>query len=137
MFLAFALDLGVALLTAFLLDRLRRSKHPLARKLLGDVGSRWDPTHMGHAQLKSFGLRFLLFGLAACGVAALILVLSASPAPGSLMQAAAVVAGVTATVVAIMSLINAGHFALIAFGRRAAPARSHVHFPTVPPIAPE
>jgi hypothetical protein len=133
---ALALDFGVALLTAFLLDRLRRSKHPLARKLLVDVGSRWDPDLMGRPQLQSFALRFLLFGLAACAFAVLVIVASASFAPSSFMQVTCVVAGVAVTVVGIMSLINAGHFALIAFRRRAAPAQG-VHTTAVPPISPE
>ena len=106
------------LLTAVLLWLLRRSEHPVARKLLTDVGSKWDYTGMGTVQLRASARRCLLFGLAECSVAGLLLAVHERFLRATGVQVATVGIAVILIVASFMSLLNAGHFALLAFSRR-------------------
>ena len=137
MTLAFVLKLAFFVAVPTLLWLLRRSDHPLARKLLRNVGPRTDHATMNSAQLQTTARRFLFFGLAAGSAAALLFAMAQQSARSDEAQAATAVVVIILVIGAGLFLLNSAHFALMAFNRRASERRASARPGSAAPLRPQ
>jgi len=118
------LKLAVFLVASFGVGFLRRSKHPLARKLLVNISLRTDYQRMSAAQVRDTARSFLFLSLAAGAVAALLLFTIQSRTPQ--LESLGFVGGtvIALTILGLVLLLSAGYYGLLAFNKSAAERRA-------------